>query len=93
MKKETILHTGKGTYIHRLMNVCSSSYERMFIGTWTCLTSVLRLFVLLFLQIMGNIKSTIAWRNKDSQRGKQLFPAWETNVPSVGINGSSKGYF
>ena len=35
MKKDTILHTGKGTYIHRLMNVCSSAYERMFIGTWT----------------------------------------------------------
>jgi len=35
MKKDTILHTGKGTYIHRLMDVCSSAYERMFIGAWT----------------------------------------------------------
>lgn len=35
MKKDTILYTGKGTYIHRLMDVCSSAYERMFIGSYT----------------------------------------------------------
>ena len=34
-KKDTILHTGKGTYVRRLMNICSSAYEHMFIGTWT----------------------------------------------------------
>ena len=35
MKKDTILHTAKGTYVRRLMNICSSAYEHMFIGTWT----------------------------------------------------------
>lgn len=57
------------------------------------LTGVLRLFALLFLQIVGNIKSTSAWRNKDSQFGKQMFPVWETNVPNRGIYLSPKGHF
>ena len=35
MKKDTILHTGMGTYVRRLINICSSAYEHMFIGTWT----------------------------------------------------------
>ena len=35
MKKDTILHTGKETYVRRLINICSSAYEHMFIGSWT----------------------------------------------------------
>ena len=35
MKKETILHTAKGTYVRRLINICSSAHEHMFIGSRT----------------------------------------------------------
>ena len=35
MKKDTILHTEKGTYVHRLINICSSAHEHMFIGSRT----------------------------------------------------------
>ena len=32
-------------------------------------------------------------RRECSQLGNKLFPAWETNVPSVGINSSTKAHF
>ena len=87
MKKETKLHRVAERMVRNLRTAVRTAVYS------STLTSVLRLFVLLFLQIMGNVKSINAWRNKNSQLGKQLFPAWDTNVPGVGIISFLKGQF
>ena len=87
MKKDMILHS----IAKRLVRNGRTSVRQG--AHCSSLTGVLWLFVLLFLQMMGNIKSTSARRENDSQRGNKVFPAWETNVPSVGITFSPKAHF
>ena len=94
MKKDTILHTGKGTYVRRLMNICSSAYEHMFIGTWTYVLEQAKLIVLLLILTLG---PTTAWGQTGTNRSGIFYFAnggsGKSGDPAITGGTSSDNYF